>query len=167
MSEPASGAVKGVIDELKTFALGFVIAMAVFAQFRVPQPGPAPVPPAPTPIPTPVPPTPTPPDPIPPTPAPTPTSNFFSIGKQYGKTLAAIYADAWDREFQVRPGDDLDAKLLKVKESWDASRAAAFSTAVTPELEKIAPDRKPVDQPTADALNAARSEFTKGLRGSG
>lgn len=158
MSDPSPGAVKGVIDELKTFALGFVIAMAVFAQLRTPLPVP-PTPPAPPPMPVPVPPD--------PTPIPTPVSNFFSLGKQYKQTLGAAYAEAWDREFQVRPGDDLDSKLVKVKESWDASRSAAFSTAVTPEFDKIAPDRKPVDQPTADALNRARSEFARGLREAG
>jgi len=169
VSEPAPSAVKGIYDELKTFALGFVIAMAVVANFRVPQPAPVPPTPNPIPVPVPVPPGPTPPAPVPPdpTPPPAPVSNFFSLGRQYKQALGTAYADAWDREFQVRSGDDLDTKLVKVKEAWDASRAAAFSTAVTPEFDKIAPDRKPVDQPTADALNRARSEFARGLREAG
>lgn len=167
MSEPAPNAIKGVIEELKTFALGFVIAMAVFAQLRTPLPVP-PTPPAPTPtpIPVPVPPNPNPtPTPVPPTPTPTPVVNdFFLLGKSYKQALGKAYADAWDRNFVVAPGDDLDVKFSAIKSDWNASRTAAFSAIVAPELEKLAPNRKSVDQPTADALNKSRADFTKGLR---
>lgn len=164
MSEPAPNDIKGVIEELKTFALGFVIAMAVFAQFHVPQPYPPA--PTPTPIPVPVPPNPNPtPTPVPPTPTPTPVVNdFFLLGKSYKQALGKAYADAWDRNFVVAPGDDLDVKFSAIKSDWNASRTAAFSAIVAPELEKLAPNRKSVDQPTADALNKSRADFTKGLR---
>lgn len=119
---------------------------------------PVPVPPTPTPIPVPVPPNPNPtPTPVPPTPTPTPVVNdFFLLGKSYKQALGKAYADAWDRNFVVAPGDDLDVKFSAIKSDWNASRTAAFSAIVAPELEKLAPNRKSVDQPTADALNKSR-----------
>lgn len=162
---PASGSLAAMLSELKTFALGFVIAMAMAGQLKIPVPSPVvptPSPVVPTPVPVPIPPTPT------PVPVPVPAvTDFFRVGQAYGKALAAAYGDAWDRNFQVKPGDDLDSKLAAVKSDWDSARAAAFGAAVAPEFDKLAPDRKAVDQPAADALNKARADFTNGLRNSG
>lgn len=154
-----------VVDFCKTFALGFVVCMVVYGKLDVPvPPSPPPSPVVPTPVPTPTP-TPNPPAPNPvPVPA---VTDFFRIGQAYGKALAEAYGDAWDRNFQVKPGDDLDSKLAAVKSDWDSARAAAFGAAVAPEFEKLAPGRKAVDQPTADALNKARADFTSGLRKAG
>jgi hypothetical protein len=169
MSEPTptptnisvANVVAKIVDFSKTFALGFVVCMVIVGKLDAPRPTPTPNP---APIPAPVPPTPTP-TPVPP---PTPVvTDFFRIGQAYGKALASAYGDAWDQNFQIGPGDDLDAKLTAVKSSWDAARAASFGATVAPELERIAPNHKAVDQPTADALNKARADFTKGLRNAG
>jgi hypothetical protein len=168
-----------LVDDLKTFALGFVIAVALYGQIKNPTPAPiptpvpipVPTPPSPVPTPVPVPPTPTPPQPIPPTPTPVPpapvVSDFFRVGQAYGKALATAYGDAWDGGFQIKPGDDVGAKLAAVKSAWDAARTAQFGATVAPEFEKLAPDRKAVDQATADALNKARADFVAGLRSAG
>lgn len=165
----AAGLVAAVVEFGKTFALGFVVCMLLLGESKIPTP-----PPAPAPIPVPVPPTPNPiPTPIPPTPNPTPVppspvvSDFFRLGQAYGKALASAYGDAWDHNFQVKPGDDLDAKLAAVKSDWDSTRATTFGAIVAPELEKLAPDRKAVDQPAADALNKARADFVSGLKSAG
>lgn len=167
-------AINGVIDTLKTFALGFLVCMVVFTHSIVPIPTPTPTPnpvptptpyvpvPPPTPVPVPTP-TPVPPTPVPPAPVPVVT-DFFSIGKAYKQALGAGYADAWDTQFQVKPGDDLDAKLTAVKSAWDNARSAAFGATVAPKLEQLAPNRQSIDQPTADALNKARADFAAGLR---
>lgn len=162
-----------LVDHAKTFALGFLVCMVLAGQLRNPIPGPSPTP---VPIPVPVPPSPNPiPNPIPPptpVPVPTPTpapvvADFFRIGQAYGKALAGAYGDAWDSGFQIKPGDDLDAKLAAVKSAWDAARSAQFGATVAPELERLAPNHKAVDQPTADALNKARADFSRGLRNAG
>lgn len=167
--QPAAGGLQKIYEDAKTFALGVVVALAIIANIHSPAPAPTPTP-TPAPIPVPVPPTPTPvpPTPVPPTPTPTPAvTDFFLLGKAYKQALGTAYGDAWDRNFVVAPGDDLDSKLNAVKQAWDSSRSAAFGATVAPELEKLAPNRKSVDQPTADALNKARSDFAKGLRDGG
>lgn len=163
-------AINAAIEGAKTFALGFLVCLVIATQFKAPIPAPTPVPPpspfvpVPTPTPTPVPP----PIPVPPAPPPQPVvTDFFSIGKAYRQALGAGYADAWDANFQIKPGDDLDAKLAAVKSSWDAARSAAFGASVAPALEAVAPNRKAVDQSSADALNKARADFAAGLRAPG
>jgi hypothetical protein len=152
---PAQSVGKWIWDQARTFAIGFLAAMIMGGQIHIPTP----TPPAPVPVPVPVPPTPT------PTPVPVPVvADFFRVGQAYGKALAGAYGDAWDANFQVQPGDDLDAKLAAVKSAWDGARTAAFGATVAPEFDKLAPNRKAVDQPTADALNKARADFTRGLR---
>jgi outer membrane biosynthesis protein TonB len=165
-----SAVLLGAIDTLKTFALGVLVCLVLRAPMPIPPPSPTPtpIPPAPAPfVPVPVPtPTPVPPTPVPPVPpAPVPVvTDFFSIGKAYKQALGAGYADAWDANFQVKPGDDLDSKLTAVKSAWDSARSATFGATVAPKLEQLAPNRQAVDQPTADALNKARADFAAGLR---
>jgi hypothetical protein len=163
---------KSLTDDIKTAALGALVMLVIIMQMgKLPLPNPAPNPPTPVPIPVPVPPTPNPiPTPIPPAPTPTPApvvADFFSLGKAYKQALGAAYADAWDANFQIQPGDDLDKKLAAIKSQWDAARSASFGATVAPELEKLAPNHQSVDQPTADALNKARADFTRGLRNAG
>jgi hypothetical protein len=161
---------KAFMDEVKTAALGaFIMLSIVLTMGNLPHPSPTPTPPAPVPVPVPVPPNPIP-TPIPPAPTPTPApvvADFFSLGKAYKQALGSAYADAWDANFQVQPGDDLDKKLAAIKSQWDAARSASFGATVAPELEKLAPNHQSVDQPTADALNKARADFTRGLRNAG
>lgn len=167
---PVSPAVviNSAIEGAKTFALGFLVCLVLFTQLKLPAPPPAPPPPVPIPTPAPPNPVPVPVPPSPTPPAPTPVvTDFFSIGKAYRQALGAGYADAWDANFQVKPGDDLDAKLAAVKSAWDAARSSAFGAAVAPALEAIAPDRKAIDQSAADALNKARTNFAAGLRAPG
>lgn len=192
MSEPApaptpapsnASTLQAMYNELKTFALGFVIAMAVVGQLKTPTPIPIPSPtppsPAPVPVPTPVPPptpipvpVPPPPNPVPvPVPVPVPpapvVTDFFRIGQAYGKAIASAYGDAWNGGFQIKAGDDLGTKLTAVKSAWDAARTAQFGATVAPEFEKLAPNHQAVDQATADALNKARADFVAGLKSGG
>jgi hypothetical protein len=163
---PIPASAFNMYDQIKTIVLGIALGIVIANHSLTPSP----TPPAPTPIPVPVPVPPSPvPVPVPPAPNPTPTptpvvTDFFSIGKAYRQALGAGYADAWDANFQIKPGDDLDAKLAAVKSAWDAARTSAFGASVAPALESIAPDRKAVDQTAADALNKARTDFATGLR---
>jgi hypothetical protein len=165
---PIPASAFNMYDQIKTIVLGIALGIVIANHSLTPSP----TPPAPTPIPVPVPVPPSPvPVPVPPAPNPTPVpppapvvTDFFSIGKAYRQALGAGYADAWDANFQIKPGDDLDAKLAAVKSAWDAARTSAFGASVAPALESIAPDRKAVDQTAADALNKARTDFATGLR---
>lgn len=103
------------------------------------------------------------PQPNPPGPV-VPATEFFRLGQQYKGAVLSTYADALSHGADaIAGGTPVDKALAAIGTEWTAARSAAFTSAVAPRLEAIAPagsvpDPAKLAQAFRDLSNGVRAK---------